>query len=31
MSIFEDEKLINKLEEFKGEVLELCKKFPVYK
>jgi glycine hydroxymethyltransferase len=31
MEIFTEEKLINKLKELKQEVLELCKKFPIYK
>jgi glycine hydroxymethyltransferase len=31
MEVFEDEKLINRLNELKWEVLELCSKFRVYK
>jgi glycine hydroxymethyltransferase len=31
MSVFENENLIKKLNELKWEILELCRKFPVYK
>jgi hypothetical protein len=31
MEIFENENLKNKLKLLKKEVLELCKKFPIYK
>jgi hypothetical protein len=31
MSVFENEKLISALEKLKGDILELCRKFPVYK
>jgi glycine/serine hydroxymethyltransferase len=31
MEIFENENLKNKLKILKWEVLELCKKFPIYK
>jgi len=31
MEIFKDEEFINKLKSLKGEVLELCSQFKVYK
>jgi hypothetical protein len=31
MKVFEDEKLINELKNFKEDVLYLCNKFKVYK
>jgi glycine hydroxymethyltransferase len=31
MTVFENEKLISKLEELKWEILELCEEFGVYK